>query len=61
MTLTLMKKEFTKFKSRIVNYGSCKNSSNEALNQHVPQKKKYVRCNQMPFMTEQLSKEVMKR
>ena len=31
------------------------------LNQHAPQKVKYVRGNQMPFMTKQLSKEIMKR
>ena len=33
----------------------------QALNQHAPQKIKYVRGNQMPFMTKQLSKEIMKR
>ena len=33
----------------------------QVLNQHAPQKIKYVRGNQMPFMTKQLSKEVMKR
>ena len=31
------------------------------LNQHAPQKIKYVRGNQVPFMTKQLSKEIMKR
>ena len=31
------------------------------LNLHAPQKIKYVRGNQMPFMTKQLSKEIMKR
>ena len=29
----------------------------QVLNQHAPQKIKYVRGNQMPFMTKQLSKE----
>ena len=33
----------------------------QVLNQHASQKIKYVRGNQMPFMTKQLSKEVMKR
>ena len=33
----------------------------QVLNQHAPQKIKYVRGNQMPFMTKQLSKEIMKR
>ena len=31
------------------------------LNHHAPQKIKYVRSNQMPFMTKQLSKETMER
>ena len=92
MTLTVMKKSFRKFHSRLINYRSYKNFSNEAfreclleklskeifenndeglqrfcdinlqvLNQHAPQKIKYVRGNQMPFMTKQLSKEIMKR
>ena len=33
----------------------------QVVNQHAPQKIKYVRGNQMPFMTKQLSKEIMKR
>ena len=33
----------------------------QVLNQHAPQKIKYVRGNQMTFMTKQLSKEIMKR
>ena len=33
----------------------------QVLNQHAPQKIKHVRGNQMPFMTKQLSKEIMKR
>ena len=33
----------------------------QVLNQHAPQKIKFVRVNQMPFMTKQLSKEMMKR
>ena len=33
----------------------------QMLNQYAPQKIKYVRGNQMPFMTKQLSKEIMKR
>ena len=33
----------------------------QVLNQRAPQKIKYVRGNQMPFMTKQLSKEIMKR
>ena len=33
----------------------------QVLSQHAPQKIKYVRGKQMPFMTKQLSKEVMKR
>ena len=33
----------------------------QVLNQHAPQKLKYVRGNQTPFMTKQLSKEIMKR
>ena len=33
----------------------------QVLNQHAPQKIKYVRGNQMPFITKQLSKEIMKR
>ena len=33
----------------------------KVINQHAPQKFKYVRGNQMPFMTKQLSKEIMKR
>ena len=33
----------------------------QVLNQHVPQKIKYVRGDQMPFMTKQSSKEIMKR
>ena len=33
----------------------------KVLNLHAPQKIKYVRGNQMPFMTKQLSKEIMKR
>ena len=33
----------------------------QVLNQHAPQKSKYVPGNQMPFMTKQLSKEIMKR
>ena len=33
----------------------------QVLNQHAPQKIKYVRGNQMPFMTKHLSKEIMKR
>ena len=33
----------------------------QVLNQHAPQKIKYVRGNQMPFITKQLSKELMKR
>ena len=36
-------------------------TNSEVLNQHAPQKKKYVRGNQMPFMTKQLSKVIMKR
>ena len=32
----------------------------QVLNQHAPQKIKYVRGNQMPFMTKQLSKEILK-
>ena len=32
----------------------------QVLNQHAPQKIKYVRGNQMPFMTKQLSEEIMK-
>ena len=31
------------------------------LNQHPPEKIKYVRGNQIPFMTKQLSKEITKR
>ena len=34
---------------------------NLVLNQHAPQKIKHVRGNKMPFMTKQLSKEIMKR
>ena len=33
----------------------------QVLNQQASQKIKYVRCNQMPFMTKQLTKEIMKR
>ena len=33
----------------------------QMLNQHAPQKIKYVRGNQMPFMTKQLPKQIMKR
>ena len=33
----------------------------QVLNQHAPQKIKYVRGNQMPFMTKQFSYEIMKR
>ena len=33
----------------------------QMLNQHAPQKIKYVRGNQMPFMAKQFSKEIMKR
>ena len=33
----------------------------QVLNQHAPQKFKYVRGNQMSFLTKQLSKEIMKR
>ena len=35
--------------------------SMNALNKHAPRKKKFVRGNQMPFMTKDLSKEIMKR
>ena len=31
------------------------------LNKHAPIKKKYKRCNQMPFVTKDLSKAIMKR
>ena len=31
------------------------------LNKHAPRKKKIVRGNQVPFMTKDLSKEIMKR
>ena len=31
------------------------------LNKHAPWKKKFVRGNQMPFITKDLSKEIMKR
>ena len=31
------------------------------LNQHATQKKKYFRRNQMPFMTKQFSREIMKK
>ena len=33
----------------------------QVLNQHAPQKNKYVLGNQIPFMTKQLSKEITKR
>ena len=33
----------------------------EVLNRHAPQKKKYVRGNQSPFINKALSKEIMKR
>ena len=33
----------------------------QVLNQHAPQKITYVRSNQMPFITKQLSKEITKR
>ena len=87
-----MRKSFRKFHSRLINYRSYKNFSNEAfrgcllvklskevfvkndkglqwfcdlnlqvLNQRAPQKIKYVGGNQMPFMTKQLSKEIMQR
>ena len=36
-------------------------NNDEGLNQHAAQKINYVRGNQMPFMTKQLSKEIMKR
>ena len=37
------------------------NISTKVLNKHVPQKKKFVRDNQMPFMTKNISKEKLKR
>ena len=37
------------------------NISMKVLNKHAPRKKKIVRGNQMPFMTKDLSKEIMKR
>ena len=52
MTLTVMKKSFRKFHPRLINYRSYKNFSNEAFK--TPQKIKYVRGNQMPFMTKQI-------
>ena len=35
------------------------NISINALNKHAPRKKKFVRGSQMPFMTKDLSKEIM--
>ena len=37
------------------------NISTKVLNKHAAQKKKFVRDNQMPFMTKNLSKEKLKR
>ena len=37
------------------------NISTKVLNKHAPQKKKFVRDNQMPFMTKNISKEKLKR
>ena len=37
------------------------NISTKVLNKHAPQNKKFVRDNQMPFMTKNLSKEKLKR
>ena len=36
-------------------------SCNVILNKHAPQKKKYVRGNQSPFMNKTLSKEIMQK
>ena len=33
----------------------------EELNQHATQKKKYFRGNQIPFMTKQFPREIMKK
>ena len=55
MTLIVMKKSFRKFHPRLLNHRSYKNFSRKHLGSF------YVRGNQMPFKTKQLSKEIMKR
>ena len=74
MTLTVMRKTFKKFRESLINKLSNEVFSNndnglekfckttmDTLNLFAPMKKKYARGNQMPFMSKDLSKEIMIR